>query len=76
MKIAWPLFLYDAEAARSVVARLLKRPLTAEVAVHIALHNNRGLQAAYNELGIAEAVMVQQSLPPKPSFSLTHFRLG
>lgn len=61
----------DAEAARMVVARLLKRPLTAETAVQIALLNNRGLQAAYNELGIAEAVMVGQSLPPNPSFSLS-----
>lgn len=61
----------DADAARSVVARLLKRPLTIESAVQIALLNNRGLQAAYNELGIAEAVMVSQSLPPNPSFSLS-----
>lgn len=61
----------DAEAARSAVARLLKRPLTAETAVQMALLNNRGLQAAYNELGIAEAVMVGQSLPPNPSFSLS-----
>lgn len=61
----------DAEAARSVVARLLKRPLTAETAVQIALVNNRGLQAAYNELGIAETVMVQQSLPPNPAFSIS-----
>lgn len=61
----------DAEAARAVVARLLRRPLTAETAVQIALLNNRGLQAAYNELGIAEAVMVGQSLPPNPSFSLS-----
>lgn len=61
----------DAEAARSVVARLLKRPLTAETAVQIALLNKRGLQAAYNELGIAEAVMVQQSLPPNPAFSIS-----
>jgi outer membrane protein TolC len=61
----------DAEAARAVVARLLKRPLTAETAVQIALLNNRGLQAAYNELGIAEAVRVGQSLPPNPSFSIS-----
>jgi outer membrane protein TolC len=59
----------DAEAARSVVVRLLKRPLTAESAVQIALLSNRGLQAAYNELGIAEAAMVQQSLLPNPSIS-------
>ena len=61
----------DAAAARAEVERLLKRPLTVDSAVQIALLNNRGLQAAYNELGIAEAVRVQQSLPPNPHFSVT-----
>jgi len=37
----------------------------------VALLNNKGLQAAYNELGIAEAVMVQASLPPSPRFALS-----
>src|SRR3954452_955391 len=40
----------DAEAMRSAVRRLLARPLTADPASEIALLNNRGLQAAYNEL--------------------------
>ena len=61
----------DAVAARVEVERLLKRPLTADSAVQIALLNNRGLQAAYNELGIAEAIRVQQSLPPNPQVTLT-----
>jgi outer membrane protein TolC len=61
----------DVAAARVEVERLLKRPLTADAAVQIALLNNRGLQASYNELGIAEAVRVQQSLPPNPHFSVT-----
>lgn len=61
----------DAAAARVEVERLLKRPLTADSAVQIALLNNRGLQASYNELGIAEAVRVRQSLPPNPRFSVT-----
>ena len=52
-------------------ADLLRRPLTADAAVQIALLNNHGLQAAYNELGIAEAAMVQVSLPPNPSFSFS-----
>jgi len=60
----------DAAAARAAVERLLKRPLTADAAVQIALLNNRRLQAAYNELGIAEADLVQANLPPNPSFSL------
>ncbi len=60
----------DAAAARAVVERVLKRPLTADGAVQVALLNNRGLQAAYDELAAAEARMVGDSLPPNPSFSL------
>lgn len=61
----------DTDAARVRVDQLIKRPLTAETAVQVALLNNRGLQAAYNELGIAEAQRIQQSLPPNPSFSIS-----
>jgi outer membrane protein TolC len=53
------------------VQRLLKSPLSAEAAVRIALVNNKALQAAYNELGIAEAVMLEASLPPNPRFSVS-----
>ena len=59
-----------AELVRAEVRRLLQRALTADRAVQIALLNNRGLQAAYNELGIAEAAMVAASLPPNPTFSV------
>src|ERR1700730_4801912 len=60
----------QAAAARAKVEQLLRRPLTARAAVQVALLNNRGLQAAYNELGIAEAAMMQASLPPSPTISL------
>ena len=60
-----------AEAARARVQALLRRPLTADAAVQVALLNNRGLQAAYNELGLAETALVQASLPPNPTFSLS-----
>ncbi len=60
----------QAAAAHAKVETLLRRPLTARAAVQIALLNNRGLQAAYNALGIAEAAMVEASLPPSPTFSL------
>jgi len=60
----------QAEEAQVRVAALLRRPLTADTAVQIALLNNRGLQAAFNALGIAEAEMVQAHLPPSPKFSL------
>jgi outer membrane protein TolC len=59
----------DAAMARSEVSRLLAAPLSADAAVQIALLNNPGLQAAYNRLGVAEAVAVQASRPPLPSFS-------
>jgi outer membrane protein TolC len=59
-----------AAAAYDRVTHLLRRPLTAEAAVQVALLNNRGLQAAYNELGLAEADMVRSSLPPNPTFSV------
>ncbi len=60
----------NAEAsARS--RQLLKSTLSADAAVRVALLDNKGLQAAYNELGIAEAVMVQASLPPNPTFSFS-----
>ena len=62
------------EAAAEAGARtraLLKSPLSAEAAVRVALLNNKGLQASYNALGIAEAVMVQTSLPPSPTISLS-----
>ncbi len=61
----------DAASARERVTYLLKRPLSANGAVEIALRSNRGLQAAYNRLGIAEAIKVRDSLPPNPSISLS-----
>jgi outer membrane protein TolC len=60
----------DASAVQARVRHLTRRTLNAEAAVQIALLNNRGLQAAYNELGIAEAVRVRQSLPPNPQVSV------
>ena len=60
----------DAAAVHARVRHLIGRTLTADAAVQIALLNNRGLHAAYNELGIAEAVRVRQSLPPNPQVSV------
>ncbi len=64
----------QAEAADTTVSRLLGRTLDVETAIQIALLNNRGLQAAFNELALAEADFVEQSLPPNPVFSLS--RIG
>ncbi|MBS0232098.1 MAG: TolC family protein [Proteobacteria bacterium] len=62
----------DAASARARVRSLLAKPLTADAAVKVALLNNRALQAAYNDLGVSEADMIEASLPPAPSFSFTH----
>lgn len=59
----------DAAYAQTRVALLLKPPLSADAAVQIALLNNAALQAAYNRLGVAEAVAVQASRPPLPTLS-------
>ena len=61
----------DVAATRATVEHLLKHTLTAESAVQIALLNNRGLQAAYNELGIAEAAKMAANLPPSPTISVS-----
>jgi outer membrane protein TolC len=60
----------DRERAAIRVAELLKQPLGADAAVQIALLNNRGLQAAFHELGIAEADVVQAGRLPNPGFSI------
>lgn len=60
-----------AGSAKARVDQLLRKPLTADSAVQIALLNNRGLQAAFNELGVAEAQMVAASLPPNPTFGIS-----
>ena len=51
----------DASLARGEVSRLLRAPLGPDAAVQIALLNNAGLQAAYNRLGVAEAVWCRQA---------------
>jgi outer membrane protein TolC len=60
----------DAANAEAQVKALLRKPLTADRAVQIALLSNRDLQAAFNTLGLSEAALVQASLPPNPTFSV------
>src|ERR1700677_1637603 len=59
----------QARAARDT-AQLLARPLSADDAVRIAILNNGSLQAAFAELGIAEADVVQSGRLPNPRFSV------
>lgn len=52
------------------VAQLLARPLAVDDAVQIALLNNRGLQAGFFELGIAQAEVLRAGTLPNPHVSL------
>jgi outer membrane protein, heavy metal efflux system len=67
-RVAWNLGTeLDAEAAEDV-RQLLAGPLTADAAIQVALLNNRGLQATYAELGVAQADVVQAGLLTNPVF--------
>ncbi|MBL8529921.1 MAG: TolC family protein, partial [Burkholderiales bacterium] len=61
-------------AAREQVRMLLAQPLTVDDAVEIALLNNRSLQAAYAELGIVEADLVQAGRLANPVFGYLNVR--
>jgi cobalt-zinc-cadmium efflux system outer membrane protein len=54
--------------AEEKVHSLLAENLTADQAVQVALLNNRGLQAIYSDLGIAQSDLVQAGLLKNPIF--------
>ncbi|MGA2397647.1 MAG: TolC family protein [Steroidobacteraceae bacterium] len=66
----WKRTPQDRAAADRDTKELLARPLSADDAVRIALLNNGSLQAAFAELGIAEADVVQSGRLPNPRFTV------
>jgi outer membrane protein TolC len=66
----------DTASVQSSIKTLLAKPLDAGDAVQIALLNNRGLQATYAELGIAEADLVQAGRLQNPGFTFRRTRQG
>ncbi|MFN7085237.1 MAG: TolC family protein [Burkholderiales bacterium] len=74
--IKWVKTERDAAQVQVIVKKLLAAPLTVDAAVQIALLNNRGLQATYAELGIAEADLVQAGRLRNPGFSFTRSTRG
>jgi cobalt-zinc-cadmium efflux system outer membrane protein len=56
--------------AEAYVRSLLKRSLTPNSAVQIALLNNHDLQATYEEIGIAQADVIEAGLLRNPLFSI------
>jgi outer membrane protein TolC len=66
----------DREAVEATVRKVLEHPLSVDNAVHIALVNNRGLQAIYAELGVSETELVEASWPRNPGFAFSHLQGG
>ena len=48
------------------VRQILSRPISSEDAVQVALLNNAELQAAFEEIGVARAVLAGSTLPSNP----------
>ena len=68
-RVQWNRGTAEDAQAQAAVSSLLSRPLTAESAVQIALLNNHTLQATYEELGIAQADLVEAGLLRNPIFT-------
>ncbi|HYU70553.1 MAG TPA: RND transporter, partial [Burkholderiales bacterium] len=68
-RVRWNRSSEDDRAAAEVTQNLLVQPLDADAAVQIALLNNRGLQATYGELGIAQADVVSAGRLANPLVS-------
>lgn len=68
LRVVWATGAAEDAAARAAVDSLLADTLTAEAAVQVALLNNRRLQATYEDLGLAQASLVQAGLLSNPVF--------
>ena len=66
----------DARALVDAINAILRKPLGADDAVQVALLNNRGLQATYWSVGIAEADLVQAGRLQNPAFGFKRTRQG
>lgn len=69
-EVQWARSEGERDVLQARVAELLAQPLGVEEAVQVALFNNRGLQAAFFDLGISEADLVQAGRFPNPHFSM------
>ena len=74
--VTWVRADSDADTVQTTVRKLLASPLSVDDAVQVALLNNRGLQATYAELGIAEANLVQAGRLHNPGFTFLRAQGG
>lgn len=64
--VRWDQGTPDDEAARKLVERMLSGEMSVEDSVQVALLNNRGLQATFGRIGVAQADLVQAGLLRNP----------
>ncbi|MCE2913974.1 MAG: TolC family protein [Rubrivivax sp.] len=74
--VQWARSDADLDGIARRVNELLSKPLGVDDAVQVALLNNRGLQASFQELGITEAEVVMAGRLPNPGFSFGRARKG
>jgi outer membrane protein, heavy metal efflux system len=60
----------EQDQTRQDVHQLLRKPLTVDAAVQIALLNNRSLRATFEEIGLSAADVLQAATIPNPRFDL------
>lgn len=68
LQVQWNRLTSDDRAVAEALNALLAEGLTADRAVQVALLNNRNLQATYEDLGVAQAEVVQAGLLRNPVF--------
>ena len=68
VRVAWATGSDEDAAVQAEIDRLLADSLTADAAVQVAVLNNRRLQATYEDLGVAQASLVQAGLLSNPVF--------
>jgi outer membrane protein TolC len=76
-KTVWVQNQHDATANAKRVHKLVhKRTINADTAVQVALLNNKGLQAAYADIGITAAQVWQEALPENPRVAIGVLGIG
>src|SRR4029453_3733628 len=65
--VEWEKEMESREETSAIVQRLLNKPLTVSSAVQIPLLNNHRLQATFEEVGIAQANVIEAVTIPNPS---------
>lgn len=73
-------WIQNREQASEIAARVHglvhRKTISADTAVQVALLNNRGLQAAYADLGLSAAEAWQQTMPENPKVSVGLIGIG